>query len=139
MGFFSSLFGGRNTPTQTNNDSKFFEHLSLFKEVSTAFMSEDVLNDKDNQLKIALYFFGASDYISQAQQIDETETLALYTTFLMMDLHIEASEAGSIVGNILANQSNPDYSKYIMLGGNSIYNWVNGDNSAPAFMGGMFL
>ncbi|QOR61296.1 hypothetical protein ACM66Z_07525 [Sulfurovum sp. ST-21] len=128
MGFFSSLFSNK---AKVSYDQKVLEYITIFKDASLAMVTKDLIKSDDNKMKMYMYFFGVIDYVAQHNNISDSETIAILKAFLMNELNVPSDKVRYIANELMDNTTNEYYMEYMVIGGNAISAWANGDSFAP--------
>jgi len=132
MSFFN-LF--KNEKKKDIDYKKIYELLAIFTEVSLHMplrINKDLLQDKNKYLVVFGYFFGAMDYISQNRNLDDINTIAIFTTYLSTTFTNNNYKSATELCILVMDLSQTvDGGRYMDAGGNTFKRWVKGESMAP--------
>ena len=92
---------------------------------------DELKNKPEKRWKVMAFQFGGIDYLGQASNLDQTETLAGTVILLMKYYQMGPDEAGDTARQMMGLSQNPEGLAYMIEGGNSIKRWLEGDKNAP--------
>ena len=98
---------------------------------TNAMVSDEMINKDDNRMKTFMYFFGAVDYVCQNNEIDQLQTTAILSAFLMNTFNLSGEETGTLLKVLMDNTMTGSYVEYMDIGGNAVHSWANGNSTAP--------
>ena len=130
MSLFGRLFGTKKK--DDNAIENICKVVDAFMIASLLLIDTDELKSKpEKHRKVMAYHFGAIDYLGQASNLDEMETLAATVIFLMKHYQMGPDEAGDTARLMMELSRQPEGIAYMMEGGNAMKRWHEGDKNAP--------
>ncbi|MGJ0310439.1 hypothetical protein [Aliarcobacter cryaerophilus] len=133
MGLFGKLFGLKTE--EENKIEKMHNTMQYFRAASFGILVKDeMIKKNDNFVKIGIYFFGALDCLAQENNISENKTYEILCDFLMISFDMSSAEATSFANNLIDKVSQPKYSEYMNIGGETMFKWLGGDTYAPMIL-----
>lgn len=137
MKFLSRLFARR-----TPSSSPLEEVRTLIERFTTATIvgvdTEDIGRYPPKQRKVMAFHFGAIEYLAQHYGLSETESLAVFVTFLDRYFNLPVSETGSISERLQGFRDNADERRYLEAGAGAFRRWhEDGERRAPLELGEM--
>lgn len=133
MSLFGRLFGTKKK--DDNAIEKVCKVVDAFMLASLLLVDKDELKSKretEKHRKVMAYHFGAIDYLGQASNLDEMETLAATVIFLMKYYQMGPDEAGDTARLMMEFSRQPEGIAYMMEGGNAMKRWHEGGQECAA-------
>jgi hypothetical protein len=137
MGIFSKLFGSR--PRKTTAVEEINTIIDQFTTATIAGVDrEDLGRYPPKQYKVMAFHFGAIECLADQYDLDETQTLGIFVTFINRYFNMPINETGSISERLQGFHDNPDERRYLDAGREIFLRWHKQDERrAPLELGEM--
>ncbi len=137
MGIFINLF--RNKLHQPSPTEKLGRILDRFTTATIMGIDrEDLGRYPARQHKVMAFHFGAIKYLAEQYDLDETQTLGVFVTFIDKYFNMPISETGSISERLQGFLDNADERAYLDAGVDVFRRWLEqNERRAPLELGEM--
>ena len=137
MGILGNLF--RNKPRQTSPTEELGRILDRFTTATIMGIDrEDLGRYPAKQHKVMAFHFGAIKYLAEQYELDETQTLGVFVTFIDKYFNMPISETGSISERLQGFLDNEDQRAYLDAGLDVFIRWhEQNERRAPLELGEM--
>jgi hypothetical protein len=137
MSIFSKLFGSR--PRKTTAVEEINTIIDQFTTATIAGVDrEDLGRYPPKQYKVMAFHFGAIECLADQYDLDETQTLGIFVTFINRYFNMPINETGSISERLQGFHDNPDERRYLDAGREIFLRWHKQDERrAPLELGEM--
>jgi hypothetical protein len=136
MEFFSKLFGAAARVNPLDEARKIVDRFTTATIMGVD--TEDIGRYPPKQRKVMAFHFGAIDYLAREQDLDETQTLALFVMFIDKYFNMPVTETGSISERLQGFRENEDEKRYLEAGIDVFRRWHEQDERrAPLQLGEM--
>lgn len=134
MGIFGKLF------SKQPRDNPLDEVRSIINRFTTATLMgvdvEDIGRYPSKQHKVMAFHFGAIQYLAEQHGLDETQTLAIFVTFIDKYFNMPITETGSISERLKDFYENEDEHRFLEAGRDVFIRWHEQDERrAPLELG----
>jgi hypothetical protein len=135
--FLSRLFARRRP-----SSSPLEEVRTLIERFTTATIvgvdTEDIGRYPPKQRKVMAFHFGAIEYLAQHKGLSETESLAVFVSFLDRYFNLPVSETGSISERLQGFRDDAEERRFLQAGADAFRRWHEaGERRAPLELGEM--
>jgi hypothetical protein len=135
--FLSRLFARRRP-----SSSPLEEVRTLIERFTTATIvgvdTEDIGRYPPKQRKVMAFHFGAIEYLAQHKGLSETESLAVFVSFLDRYFNLPVSETGSISERLQGFRDDAEERRFLQAGADAFRRWhEEGERRAPLELGEM--
>ena len=135
MGFLNDLFSRK--PRAANAVEEVTRIIDRFTTASLQGVDrEDIGRYPAKQHKVMAFHFGAIDYLCRQYELDDTQTLGVFVTFIDKYFNMPVTETGSISERLQGFRDNPDERSFVDAGVEIIRRWHEQDERrAPLELG----
>lgn len=137
MDFFRRIFGlGPPEPSPIDEINK---QIRYFTTATFAGVdAEDIGRYPPKQRKVMAFHYGAIQYLAEQHELDETQTLSLFVSFLNKYFDMPITESGSISERLRDFYGKEDERRFLEAGREIFIRWhEQGERRAPLELGEM--